>query len=289
MKKILIQLDTDPKASTFDRVVAADAGVDELMSYGGISPDNVEPLVHGAIFTRGPADLKNTAFFVGGSRVADGEALLVRIQTIFFGPLRCSVMMDSSGSNTTAAAAVLAAGRHTELHGTSAMVLGGTGPVGFRAAQLLAGQGAGVRIVSRSLDRAARACDRIWECSPGVTITPIEATDSQVIAAAGGDVQVLVAAGAAGVEMMSEAVRRELSQLQVAIDLNAVPPVGLPGIEATDKAVDRNGVMCYGAIGTGGLKMKIHRLAIQRLFEANDLILDTQALYSIGHELEQST
>ncbi|WP_375314972.1 methylene-tetrahydromethanopterin dehydrogenase N-terminal domain-containing protein [Schlesneria sp. DSM 10557] len=59
--------------SSFDRVVAVDAGVDELFSYGGVTPDNVETLVHGAIFTRKPSDLVNTAIFVGGSNVAAGE------------------------------------------------------------------------------------------------------------------------------------------------------------------------------------------------------------------------
>ncbi|HET6324637.1 MAG TPA: methylene-tetrahydromethanopterin dehydrogenase N-terminal domain-containing protein, partial [Planctomycetaceae bacterium] len=57
MRRILIQLDTDAVPSVFDRVVAVDAGVDEVFSYGGVTPEQVEPLVHGAIFTRGPADL----------------------------------------------------------------------------------------------------------------------------------------------------------------------------------------------------------------------------------------
>ena len=33
-------------------------------------------------------------------------------------------------------------------------------------------------------------------------------------------------------------------------------------------------VVLYGAIGVGGLKMKIHKAAIARLFETNDAILD---------------
>src|SRR5438105_194091 len=106
MKKILIQLDTDPQPSTFDRVVAIDAQVDQLFSYGGVRVEDVEPLVHGAIFTRGPKDRANTAIFVGGGNVAAGEKLLSRICATFFGPMRVSVMMDSNGSNTTAAAAV---------------------------------------------------------------------------------------------------------------------------------------------------------------------------------------
>src|ERR1700685_2148810 len=127
MRRILIHFDTDPLPSVFDRVVAVDAGVDEVLSYGGVSALNVEPLVHGAIFTRGPADFKHTAICVGGSRVEEGERLFARIGRIFFGPMRVSVMMDSNGSNTTAAAAVLAAKKHTDLNGRSALVLGATG------------------------------------------------------------------------------------------------------------------------------------------------------------------
>ena len=78
------------------------------------------------MFTRGPNDLKSTAIFVGGSRVADGEALLARVQKTFFGPVRVSVMMDSNGSNTTAAAAVISAGKHVSLSESKVVVLGGT-------------------------------------------------------------------------------------------------------------------------------------------------------------------
>src|SRR5580700_10887087 len=115
MRRILVHFDTDPLPSVFDRVVAVDAGVDELFSYGGIEPANVESLVHGTIFTRGPADLKNTAIFIGGSRVEEGEQLFEKVRATFFGPMRVSIMMDSNGSNTTAAAAVLAAKKHGEL------------------------------------------------------------------------------------------------------------------------------------------------------------------------------
>ncbi|HVJ67190.1 MAG TPA: methylene-tetrahydromethanopterin dehydrogenase N-terminal domain-containing protein, partial [Caulifigura sp.] len=92
MKRILIQLDTDSLPSVFDRVVAIDAGVDELFSYGGVTPDNVTGLVHGAIFTRGPADLKNTAIFIGGSNVPAGEALVKAVKKAFFGPMRVSLL-----------------------------------------------------------------------------------------------------------------------------------------------------------------------------------------------------
>jgi hypothetical protein len=71
----------------------------------------------------------------------------------------------------------------------------------------------------------------------------------------------------------------------VAIDLNAVPPAGLGGIEARDKAAERDGMICYGAVGVGGTKMKIHRAAIERLFLSNDQVLDAEELVAIGRQL----
>lgn len=285
MKTILIQLDTDPLPSTFDRVVAVDADVEHLFSYGGVIPEQVEPLVHGAMFTRGPKDLARTAIFIGGSNVAAGEALLQKVTKTFFGPVRVSVMMDSNGSNTTAAAAVLAARKHLPLAGATALVLGGTGPVGQRAAQLLAAEGAHVRIGSRTREKAAQTCQLVAAAVPQAKLEPYATGQSAEVAIAARDALVIIAAGAAGAELLSADVRQSLSNLKVAIDLNAVPPAGIAGIEVMDKAAQRDGVMCYGAIGVGGLKMKIHKAALRKLFESNDQILDTAAIFKIGESL----
>ena len=161
LSKILLCLDTDAQPSVFDSVVAIDAGVDQLLRHGGVTPEAVRDLVYGAMFTRGPADLKNTAVFIGGSDVSAGERLLAKVRECFFGPMRVSVMMDANGANTTAAAAVLAAQKHLDPSATTALVLGGTGPVGQRVARLLAGQGASVRVGSRTADRARLACEAI--------------------------------------------------------------------------------------------------------------------------------
>lgn len=285
MKTILIQLDTDLRPSTFDRVVAVDSGVDELFSYGGITPENVEPLVHGAIFTRGPKDLKQTAIFIGGSQVSAGEALLKQVCAIFFGPLRVSVMIDSNGSNTTAAAAVLAAKKHLALSGLPALVLGGTGPVGHRVAQILAAQGASVKVASRTRDRAQQTANAITAAVPDARIVPVATGTEVELQEATAGVGLIVAAGAAGIELLSEAAWKSLKDLRVLIDLNAVPPLGLGGVQVHEKGVERDGVFCYGALGVGGTKMKIHKAAIARLFESNTQVLDTAAIYAIAETL----
>ena len=99
-------------------------------------------------------------------------------------------------------------------------------------------------------------------------------------------VALIIAGGAAGVQLLADSQWPSGETLQVAIDLNAVPPVGLAGVEPFDKAVERNGAICYGAIGVGGTKMKIHKAALARLFESNDQLLDTEAIYRIGEELD---
>src|SRR6187397_1011129 len=134
MRKLLLQLDTSPYPSVFDRVVAHDGGADDVMSYGGVTAEAVRDLVHGAIFTRGPKDLHNTAIFIGGTDMAAGERLLGAVRKAMFGPMRVSVLLDSNGSNTTAVAAVVkleqAAG---DVRGKRVVVTAGTGPVGIRA------------------------------------------------------------------------------------------------------------------------------------------------------------
>ena len=67
--------------------------------------------------------------------------------------------------------------------------------------------------------------------------------------------------------------------------VNAVPPYGIAGVEVTDNAQSRGETVCYGAIGVGGLKMKIHRKCIESLFESNDKVLEVHEIHAIGKSL----
>ena len=292
LAKILFQFDPDNHASSFDGVVAIDAGVDQLFQYDSVEASDVRDLVHGAIFTRGAEDLKNTAIFVGGSDVIRAEGLMHQVVDSFIGPMRVSVLLDANGANTTAAAAVVAAGRHLDLAGAKATVLAGTGPVGQRVARMLLGSGCSVRLVSRSLDRAAAVCQTVTRSlteRDGLRVDSelspycVDTLDDTAAAIEGREL--VIAAGAAGIQLLDESTRQNSQSLKVVIDLNAVPPLGVEGTEVFDKAVERSGVICYGAVGVGGTKMKIHREAIRRLFSTNDLVLDAQQVYAIGREI----
>jgi methylenetetrahydrofolate/methylenetetrahydromethanopterin dehydrogenase (NADP+) len=284
--KILIQLDTDPQPSVFDAVVAIDAGAEHLLRHGGVTPENVRDLVYGALFTRGPVDLATTAIFIGGSNVSAGEALLSAVKKTFFGPFRVSVLLDANGANTTAAAAVIAALTSIggSIEGVSAAVLAATGPVGQRAARLLCRLGATVAVGSRSLDRAAALAESIQKTTGG-TVKPFATTSAETLADAINGCAVVVSAGAAGITLLPAEIWRNLSALRVVIDVNAVPPLGVEGIEATDKNTERNHTRAWGALGVGGTKMKIHKKAIQELFTSNDKILDAEQVLELGRSL----
>jgi hypothetical protein len=283
---ILIQLDVDPQPSVFDGVVAVDSGVAHLFRHGGIKPEAVRALVYGALFTRGGADLKRSAIFVGGSDVRAAEAVLKAVTDSFFGPFRVSVLFDASGSNTTAAAAALAtlAGSGGTVEGARAAVLAGTGPVGQRVARLLARIGAEVAIGSRSLEKAQATARTIGE----VVGKPLSAFstsgESDLIQGLEG-ASIVIAAGATGVVLLPESIRKTLLGLKVAIDLNAVPPSGIEGIDPSDRDEEREGVRCWGAIGIGGTKMKIHKAAIRALFDSAGRVLDAEQVFEIGRSL----
>jgi hypothetical protein len=284
---ILVQLDTDPLPSVFDRVVAVDAGVQHVFGYGGVTPQNVTPLVHGCIFTRGGKDLARTAIFVGGSDVSAGEAVLAAVRTHLIPQygLSVSLMLDSNGANTTAAAAVRAAGRHLDLSGARALVLGGTGPVGQRVVRLLAKAGGRVRVGSRRVDRAQDVCARVRAHVPNARVEAVSVSSDTDAPEALGDCNLVVAAGAAGAVLLPRKHRAGQKALRVLIDLNGVPPAGIEGVELNDKGADRDGVLCYGALGVGGTKMKVHRAAVNKLFESNNAVLDVEEIYALALQL----
>jgi hypothetical protein len=240
--------------------------------------------VHGAIFTRGPKDLRNTAVFIGGADMRLGEALLRAVTGAFFGPLRVSVMLDSNGSNTTAVAAVAklrqAAG---DVTGRRAVITAGPGPVGLRAAGLLAKAGADVVMTSR---RAVDAplLDAVRQRFGG-QVRAVTVTDPSQAAAALDGAALLLNTGPAGVTLVPKQAWAGRPGLRAAADLNAVPPSGIEGIDAVDDGADREGVASFGALGVGRLKMKIHKACIARLFERNDLVLDAETIASIASEL----
>jgi hypothetical protein len=284
MKKLLFQFDTDNHPSSFDAVVAYDGGADHIIGYGGLTPDNIASLVEGTIFTRAPKDKKNTAIFVGGSDMVAGQLLLKTVQRQFFSGFQVSVMLDSNGCNTTAAAAVAKLATSGSLSGKKAVVLAGTGPVGQRAAVMLAKEGAQVSITARTMARAEQACNAM-SARFGVTLEPIEALDNAARAKSIEGTHIVLATGAAGIELLSADQWQNNSTLELIADANTTPPLGIGGVDMMDKGVDRHGKIVWGALGFGALKLAVHRACIAKLFEDNKQVFDAEAIFALAKEM----
>ena len=283
MKKLLIQLDSDKHPSSFDRIVPYDSGVDDVLSYGNVTLDDIEGLVQGAFFTRG--DLKNTAVWIGGSHVPTGEKLLEKVQKTFFGPFKVSVMLDSNGCNTTAATAVAKIVKAMDVQGQKVVVGAGTGPVGMRAAGLLASEGANVVLTSRKQDRAEAAAEAVNQRFGVTTVSGAALADENSARKALEDAVAVFTCGAAGVQVVSQAVWTSIPSLKLIADINAVPPLGIEGIDMSDDGKEREGRLAFGALGIGGRKMKVHRTCVAKLFEANDVLMDAEQVYQVAKEL----
>jgi hypothetical protein len=288
MKKLLLQLDSSRLPSVFDAVVAYDGGADEVMSRGGVVEEDVRDLVHGCIFTRGPKDLKNTAVFIGGTDMSKGEKLLAAAEKAVFNGFRISMMLDSNGSNTTAVAAVEKISRAVDgVKGKKVLVTAGTGPVGMRAAGLFSRAGAQVTITSRKTEEGERIRKAISDRFGG-EIHAIVMHDKSEAGRIIDEVkpQILLNTGPAGVMLVPRDAWMGKANLLVACDLNAVPPLGIEGIEVTDNGEKRNGTTTFGALGVGGFKMKVHKRCIARLFESNDAVLDAEAIAEVAEGIE---
>ena len=284
MKKLLFLFDTDPFVSVFDTVVAYDGGADRVTGYANVAPDTVGSLVDGTIFTRGGKDKQNTAIFVGGGDMTKGEALFEAVKKKFFGPFRVSAMLDSNGSNTTAAAGVALLEKAGKLKGKKAVVLAGTGPVGMRAAAFFGQEGADVTITSREQARADKAAKAI-EQRFGVKVKAVQAADDAARAKVVKDANIVFAAGAIGVQLLKAADWHNNGTIEMLADVNAQPPLGIEGVEATDKAKERSGKVVFGALGIGGLKLKLHRGCIGKLFDSSEGVLDAEEIYALAKEM----
>jgi hypothetical protein len=284
MDKLLFMFDTDPHPSVFDTVVAYDGGADRVAGYADVTPDNVGALVDGTIYTRGGDEKKNTAIFIGGGSMAKGEELLECVKKRFFANFRVSVMLDSNGSNTTAAAGVALLAKAADLKGKKAVVLAGTGPVGMRAGAMLASEGCEVVLTSRKQDRADAAAKQIAERFD-VKCSGFEASNPDQFAEAVKDANIVFAAGGIGIELLKEDAWKDNPNIELIADVNAQPPLGVEGLEATDKGKERHGKTVFGALGIGGLKLKLHRALIGKLFESQDQVFDAEEIYAAAKEM----
>jgi len=300
MKKrsILHMLDPMPNNSPFDINMAMDAGFDVLMPYSNVKLDSVYGLTQDAIFSRGPSGVKLTGIFIGGRDLALAMDMLTTCQQAMVPPFEVSVFADPSGAFTTAAALVACVEKELktkhgkELKDCTALVFGGTGPVGLATGIIASLAGADTALVDHlSINTAqdvANAYNRRFSSTLKAAVASNDAEKAKVCA----NVDIIFCAAKAGIQVLNATVLKSAMQLKVAGDVNAVPPMGIEGIKRNDRgvplihAINATNAVGVGALAVGNVKYQLqHEMLKLMLTTDKPLYLDFRQAFDKAREL----
>lgn len=276
---LLHMLTPSPNVSPFDVNMAYDAGFNAVIPYAGVSVDDVLTLTQDAIFSRGPKGVRRTAIFVGGRDALLACDMLDEARKSMVPPFEVSVFADPSGAFTTAAAMLAATERQlkkchrAELAGRCVTVIGGTGPVGVIVSVLAARAGAQVHILGHSQSSKAQQVAELCAARFGVAITGSAGETEEARLQVLRDTEIALATAKAGVQVLSARMLDHAKRLLVAADVNAVPPLGVEGVEVMDDGVKlpagSGSAVGIGALAIGNIKYRVHQALFQRMLEAD--------------------
>lgn len=286
-RSILHMFDPMPNNSPFDINMALDAGFDVLVPYANVKLENIHNLTQDAVFSRSPAGNKRTALFIGGRDMGLAIDMLQATKPAMAPPFQVSVFADPSGACTTAAALVACVEKalkdhHSrELKGLKALVFGGTGPVGIATGVIASLQGAETLLVDHlSIDTAkdaAKQYNRRFGASMGAAVARNDEEKTQLVA----DADIVFCTAKAGIRVINSAVLGQAKQLKVAGDVNAVPPLGIEGIELNDfaaplaAAAHSPNAVGVGALAVGNIKYQLQHELLKLMLETETpLFLD---------------
>lgn len=291
---ILHMLAPQKHMSPFDVNMAADAGYKVIVPYINVALEEVGPLVQDAIFSRPPDYGVRTGFFMGGKDAILALDMMDAAAKAMVPPFQCSVFADPAGSFTTAAAMVACVERQLKQKfnrgwkGTKVAVFGATGVVGFASSIISALEGADVTLVAhRGVDRVVKSA-AVSKERFGVDLKAVagetEEQKRDIIANA----EVIFAAAAAGVRVVSAEHMAGTKNLLVVADVNAVPPPGVDGMELfmDGEKLPNSNVLGIGPLAIGDVKYKTESgLFKQMLASKEPLALDFRHAFALARQL----
>ena len=280
--------------SPFDVNMAADAGYKVIVPYINVEPSEVTGLIQDAIFSRPPNYGVRTGFFIGGKDALLALDMLDAAKKAMVPPFECSVFADPAGSFTTAAAMVACVekilkekfGRSWK--GVKVAVFGATGVVGFASSIIAALEGADVRLVAhRGVERVVKSAEIAKERF-GVDLDAVAGETPEQKRAIIADAEVIFAAAAAGVQVVSREHKQLAKNLLVIADVNAVPPPGVEGMELFMNGEKLPGcdALGVGPLAIGDIKYKCESgLFKQMITSDKPLMLDFRHAYALAKQL----
>ena len=293
-KNILHMLTPHKHVSPFDVNMAIDAGYDSVTPYEGVTLEEVADLVQDVIFSRPPDRGVNSAVFFGGDDAVLALDMIDAAKNALVPPFGCNIMADPAGSFTTAAAMVALVEKKLKdekgkaLSDVTITVFGATGVVGYCAAVIAALEGAKVRIVGYSgLERVQKRADEMKKRF-GANVEPADGSSDEKNTEAVRDVEVIFSAAKAGVQVLSLKQLQAAEKLLVAADVNAVPPLGLEGIDvmAIGEPIEGTNALGIGALAVGPLKSDTEQGLLKRMIESEEpQTLDFRDAFQLARKL----
>ena len=293
-KNILHMVTPLAHMSPFDVNMALDAGYDATVPYTNVSLGEVAGLVQDAMFSRSPRDAARTGVFIGGKDAFLALDMLDHAAKALLKPFEISLFADPAGSFTTAAAMiavvkkVLREKKNRDLDGTAISIFGATGVVGTAAGVIGALEGASVTFVAHDASNrtAARAAEakRRFDCDIGVADGSTPETKALVLA----KTEVALCAAKAGVRVLDAAQVAAAKKLLVAADVNAVPPLGVEGLDlqANGTPLGDHGALGIGALAIGNVKYRTESGLFKQMTEsAKALKLDFRQAFELAQTL----
>jgi len=294
---IMHMITTAKNLSPFDVNMAYDAGWDKCVPYTEIEVDDVEGLVQDAIFSR-PPGINKTGIFVGGRDPHKAIDMLKICKKSLVPPFTLSAFADPSGAFTTAAGMIakvedaLKNKFNQDFLGQKVVVFGGTGPVGCIAGILAASAGAKVVIMGRKKEKCeelANFCkENYLDASANISGASNDEFDSQIA-----EVDVVLASGAAGIQLVSEEQLKIATSLKVAADVNAVPPSGVAGLDAMqdckELTASTSGALGIGALAIGQVKYQAQSKLLKKMANSEEpIFLDFHDALELAREYVSS-
>ncbi|HEU4403278.1 MAG TPA: methylene-tetrahydromethanopterin dehydrogenase N-terminal domain-containing protein [Candidatus Polarisedimenticolia bacterium] len=283
-KRLLYLVSSDPRVSPFDINMAYDAGFDVVIPYAGVNVSHVAGLIQDIMFSRGPKGVRCSSVFFSGSDLTAAEGMLQAASAALFEPFLLGLMIDPKGGYTTAAAilarvAALARAKGLgDLARLRVLVAAGTGGVGKTAAALAARDGARVTLTSRRADAAATAAREVAALFQAGVEPRAAPTESDLVRLAQ-EADVVLATGAAGARLLTQASLLTLRGPKVMADVNAVPPAGLEGLQPQDEGREiAPGLFGLGPLAIGALKSRVEAALLRDLLTAErPPVIDSRA------------
>jgi methylene-tetrahydromethanopterin dehydrogenase len=280
--------------SPFDVNMALDAGYDATLPYTEVTLAEVTGLVQDAMFSRPPKTAVRTGIFIGGKNAILALDMLAAAKKALFPPFEMCLFADPAGSFTTAAAMVacveklLRDKKSCDLKGLKVAIFGATGVVGFSAGVIAALEGAEVTLVGYDgIKRVSEAAGEI-KARFGVDVHAADGSDDAKKAAILSETEVVLAAGRAGVQVLSRAQITAAKRLLVVADVNAVPPPGVEGLDAkaNGEELTPGGALGIGALAIGNVKYRTEFGLFQKMVAATKAVcFDFRDAFKLAREI----